>query len=129
MKILKAMFVICVCLSCVAGCGKNKDEKQKTTEAQRETAPVRTEDFEFQTNSVNFENGNSIFDIKVKNTSDSEKYINEFIMHVKDANGEDLANLFGNVNGNIEAGGERIISCSFGGDLSNYSKLEFELAN
>lgn len=127
MKLLKSLFVICVCLSCVAGCGKSKEAKQKNNETQKETAPVRAEDFEFQTNSVNFENGTSIFDIKVKNISGSEKYINEFMIHVKDANGENLASLFGNVNETIESGGERVISCSFGGDLSAYSKLEFEI--
>ncbi len=107
MKFLRFMFVMCTCVTLVTGCGKKKEDvKEPVKEKQNEKATL--ENFEFTTNSVNFENNNSVFDIKVKN-------------------GETIGSLFGNVNENIEPQGERVITCSFGGNLSNYSSLEFEI--
>lgn len=130
MKSVKILLVITACLSLIVGCGnKNKESKEKNTNNNTvaENKTVIAESFEFKTNSVNFENNNSVFDINIKNIADESRYIKEFMIHVKDAKGETLANLFGYVNETIEAQGEKVISCSYGGDLSNYSTLEFEV--
>lgn len=126
MKFLRFMFVMCTCVTLVTGCGKKKEDVKEPVK-EKQTEKAKLENFEFTTNSVNFENNNSVFDIKVKNIANEEKYINEFIIHVKDSNGETIGSLFGNVNENIEPQGERVITCSFGGNLSNYSSLEFEI--
>lgn len=129
MKGLKVLLIILSCVSIVTGCGKKNNEKQDNNNETKveENKKVQADSFEFTTNSVNFENENSVFDINVKNIANEERYINEFLIHVKDAEGNELASLYGYVNETIEAQGERVISCSFGNNLSNYSSLEFEV--
>lgn len=128
MKSIKILLIIACCFICLTGCGK-KEEKQNQADKTKEpeSKAIIAESFEFKTNAVNFENENSVFDINVKNIAGEERYINEFLLHVKDAEGNDLAALYGYVNETIEPGGERVISCSFGNNLSNYSSLEFEV--
>lgn len=129
MKYTKILLIALSLITIITGCGKKDDAKKNKNEETKveEQQKVVASNFEFTTNSVNFENENSIFDINVKNISNEESYINEFLIHVKDNNGNDIAGLFGYVNETIEPQGERVISCSFGGNLSNYSSLEFEV--
>lgn len=129
MKYLKILLIMLSCVSILTGCG-NKEEKKELDNKENkteETKKVQTDSFEFTTNSVNFENENSTFDINVKNIASEERYINEFLIHVKDADGNELAGLYGYVNETIESQGERVISCSFGNNLSNYASLDFEV--
>lgn len=129
MKYIKILLITLSITTILTGCGNKEkvdnDNKEETKNKSNET--VVADSFEFTTISVNFENENSVFDINIKNTANEERYINEFIIHVKDKDGNELAILFGYVNETIEAKGERTISCSFGGDLSNYASLEFEV--
>lgn len=129
MNYLKILLIILSCASIVTGCGKKDNNRQvdNKEEASSEKKTIKADSFEFTINSVNFENENSVFDINVKNISNEERYINEFLIHVKDAEGNELAGLYGYVNETIEAQGERVISCSFGNNLSNYASLEFEV--
>lgn len=129
MKYFKVLLILLFSISIITGCGKKDEEKKLETQNEKveEKQKIIADSFEFTTNSVNFENNNSVFDINVKNISNEERYINEFLIHVKDTNGNELAGLYGYVNEKIEANGERVVSCSFGGNLSNYSTLEFEV--
>lgn len=128
MKKTKILLILVTVFTLATGCkNKEKEEKQETKNETEVTQPIIAESFEFKVVSVNFENENSVFDINVKNTSNEERFINEFIIHVKDENGSDLAALFGYINETIEPNGERVISCSFGGNLSNYKSLEYEV--
>ncbi len=129
MKYFKVLIILLFCICIITGCGKKNETKEtdKKDEKVEQHQKVVAESFEFTTNSVNFENNNSVFDINVKNISNEERYINEFLIHVKDKEGKELAVLFGYVNETIEANGERLISCSYGEKLSNYSSLEFEV--
>lgn len=129
MKYIKILLITLSCISLLIGCGKKeeKQDKPKEEEKQQVNQKIEADSFEFTTNSVNFENNNSVFDINIKNIAPEERYINEFLIHVKDESGNDLASLYGYVNETIEPAGERTISCSYGNDLSNYKSLEFEV--
>ncbi len=129
MKYLKIFVIMLFCVFIVTGCGNKKENNQQPKEETKtpETKTVQADSFEFTTNSVNFENNNSVFDINIKNIASEERYINEFLIHVKDSAGTELAILYGYVNETIEAGGERVISCSYGSSLSNYASLDFEV--
>lgn len=130
MKYIRILLIMLFCISILTGCGNKEETKQEENKGEPKTEEkktVQSDSFEFTTNSVNFENENSVFDINIKNITNEESYINEFIIHVKGANGEELAMLYGYVNETIEAQGSRTISCSYGNNLSNYSSLEFEV--
>ncbi len=98
----------------------------KPTEIEENKRRSDTVDnFEFTLEDVKVENNSTEFVVKITNKSQEPKYLNEFLIRVKDSEGNQLASVYGIVEKEIE--GEERISCYYGGDISNFGSIEYEI--
>ena len=133
--ILGLILVIIVLLGVIAFLViKYKKKEENTTEPSTQEKENQTKeqsynlnDFEFTLENTRFENGTSTFTIKVTNKTNEAKQINQFKVIIKNETGEELVRLIGIVNEEIVGNGTTTVTCSYGGDLSNYNTLEYEL--
>lgn len=133
MKKIKYLMVLLISIILITGCNKNKTENEKKDKPKEDTKiekkVVKKDNFEINIVNTTFTLENSTYQVRVKNISQSESYINEFIIHVKNEMQEDVAIVYGVINETIEANGERIIDCSYGDNLEMYPTIEFEVLN
>ena len=85
------------------------------------------ESFEFKIDDETFEEGTSSFTVTVTNKTNEAKYLNTFALVPKDENGNSMISIYGIIDEEIEANGTRTIICSYGGDVSNYSSMDYKI--
>ncbi len=101
----------------------NKPNNRPVEENRRASDTV--DNFEFILEDVKYENNSTEFKVKITNKSSEPKYLNEFLIRVKDSEGNQIASVYGIVEKEIE--GEERISCYYGGDISNFGSIEYEI--
>ena len=110
---------------------ENKKEKEKETVVSNTNSDVIKDQnlgvFEFQNTSLIYENGQSILEVEVTNTSSTDQRIVEFNIIVKDANDQEIITLVGFVGDVIKAGESKVITSSCGKDLSKAASISYEL--
>ncbi len=103
----------------------NNPNNQPTEVEENRRASDTIDNFEFTLEEVKYENNSTEFKVKITNKSNEAKYLNEFLIRVKDSEGNQIASVYGIVEKEIE--GEERISCYYGGDISNFGSIEYEI--
>jgi len=113
------------------GCDKNKDnEKNKEPEIIVNTEPdvIKDQTFDGLTmsnTSLITTDGKSTLVTEVSNNTGADYYLNQFIIIVKDGNGNILANIPGYVGSVIPNGETRVINSDIDTDLSSAKSIEY----
>ena len=130
-----ALLVGVSAISLLTGCDTKDKDKDKDTEKDKVVSNTNTEVikdqnlgvFEFQNTSLIYENGQSILEVEVTNTSAVDQQIIEFNIIVKDASDQEIITLVGFVGDVIKAGESKVITSSCGKDLSKAASISYEL--
>lgn len=125
------------------GCGKKEEEKnneqnnngqqqeqvqQPQVNTNQEVVGDKTlEEFTFTNTSVIYENGSTTLETTVTNTSGNTSYLQEFLIHAKDANGNIMVTLKGFVGDNIPANESRVITSGVSMDLTQAASITYEV--
>ena len=130
-----ALLVGVSAISLLTGCDTKDKDKDKDSGKDKVVSNTNTEVikdqnlgvFEFQNTSLIYENGQSILEVEVTNTSAVDQQIVEFSIIVKDENDEEIITLVGFVGDVIKAGESKVITSSCGKDLSKAASISYEL--
>ena len=130
-----ALLVGVSAISLLTGCDTKEKDKDKDSEKDKVVSNTNTEVikdqnlgvFEFQNTSLIYENGQSILEVEVTNTSAVDQQIVEFNIIVKDENDEEIITLVGFVGDIIKAGESKVITSSCGKDSSKAKSISYEL--
>lgn len=124
-KIVKVGLISLLSLSLLTGCGcNNKKEKEsekeeiKTNTNQEVIKDQVLDVFKFTNTSLVYQNGNSVLETLVTNTSSEKQYLEEFKIHVKDEKGNEIVTLTGFIGDSIDAKASKVITSTYGDDLS-----------
>lgn len=135
-KVLYLSLVLVLSITLLTGCGCSKKENKKETDTENKTQANVNPDvvkdqvldvFKFEKTSLIYENGNSTLQTTVTNTSNETQYLKEFKIHVKDKDGNEMIELTGFFGGDIEAGKSKVITSTYGDDLTSATSIEYEL--
>ena len=134
-KIGIALLVGVSAISLLTGCDTKEKEKEKTEGKDTVVSNTNTDVikdqnlgvFEFQNTSLIYENGQSVLEVEVTNTSSVDQKIVEFKIIVKDENDQEIITLVGFVGDTIKAGESKVITSSCGKDLSKAKSISYEL--
>lgn len=135
-KLVALSAVLLIGMVLVSGCGcDKKNDKPKTTEEdgvkvnthQDVIKDQKLEVFSFTNTSLVYQDGTSTLVTSVTNTSDKTAYLSEFIIHVKNADGTERITLRGFIGSELQAGETRTITSHYGADLTNATKIEYEI--
>lgn len=115
----------------LAGCGKKEEEKNnndiKTNISEGVIKDQHLEVFTFTNTSLVYENGTSYLETIVTNTSDVDQYLEEFKIHVKDVEGNEIMELSGFIGNYIKANSSSKITSSCGEDLTSAKSIEYSI--
>ena len=121
----------------LTGCGCQKKEDNKNKDTKNEEIKTNTNEdvikdqtvdvFKFEKTSLIYENGNSKLQTTVTNTSSEKQYLAEFLIHVKDENGNEIVTMTGFVGDSIDANASKIIDSTYGDDLTKAASIEYEV--
>lgn len=121
----------------LTGCGCQKKEDNKNKNTKNEEIKTNTNEdvikdqtvdvFKFEKTSLIYENGNSKLQTTVTNTSSEKQYLAEFLIHVKDENGNEIVTMTGFVGDSIDANASKIIDSTYGDDLTKAASIEYEV--
>ena len=120
-------------LGLLTGCGCQKKEKEtkkdeiKTNTNENVIKDQTVDVFQFEQTSLIYEDGNSKLQTTVTNTSDETAYLAEFLIHVKDAEGNEIVTMTGFVGDSIAAKASKVIDSTYGEDLTNAASIEYEV--
>lgn len=123
--VLVTMSLLTVATGC--GCKKKEKEEVKANTEQEVIKDQKVEVFAFTNTSLVYENGTSTLETLVTNTSKEKQFLAEFKIHVKDAKGNVIVTLTGFIGDSIEAGSSKKITSTYGSDLTNAAKIEYEI--
>ena len=130
-KIVNISMILLIGLFLLTGCKNNKEnEKQPNIKANTNEDVVKNqqlENFLFENTSLVYEDGTSTLQTTVTNTSNETTYLSEFIIYVKDKDGNEIITLRGFVGDKLKAGEKRTISSSCGDDLTNAASISYEV--
>ena len=130
-KIIKLLLVTSLLLSFQVGCSNKKtnkkEEKVKVNTNEKVTKDQEVEVFKFTNTSLVYEDNTSLLTTVVTNTSDEKQYLEQFKIHVKDSEGNDIVTLPGFSGDNIDAKESKTITTSYGQDLTGASSIEYEI--
>lgn len=134
-KIVKITLSVILCMSLIVGCGKKKEEEKEET--NRGNVNINTEEgvigeqvieetFKFENTKLTYDGEKTRIETRVTNITEEEKTIVEFRIHVIKEDKE-IANLPGYVGSVIKAGEEKILTTTYGMDLTKATKIEYEI--
>ena len=133
-KKLMTLITILLILGLVTGCACNKKEEKKE---QKEEVKVNTnkdvvkdqeEDKIKMTNtSLIINDGITKLVTNVTNSSDEDYYLEEYIIIIKDKDGNEIVRMPGYVGDTIKAGDTKTINSSVDRDLSDAGSIEYEV--
>ena len=123
--IIMGVFTIGLITGC--GCSK-KGEPQEDIKINNNEGVIKdqtVEVFELKNTSLIYENGNTILETVVTNTSSKDEYLEEFKIKVTDASGNEMITLTGFVGEVIKAGESKVINSYCGEDLSTATNITY----
>ena len=134
-KITKFIFLFIAMFIFLTGCTNNEDkEKQKDNNKEikensnKEVIKDQTlEVFKFTNTSLKYEGYTSVLQTTVTNTSDEKQYLKEFKIHVRDKNGNEIVELVGFVGDYIDKKQSKVITSSYGDDLTKAHSIDYEI--
>ncbi len=128
---MKKIILLCITLLLLSGCG-NKTQQPTSTETEDKTKTIESKaelnDIQFSLKDAKTENGATSFDFEVTNLANEAKYLKEFIVKVT-LEDDNMITLSGVVEQEIKSQETITITCSYGGNLSNYKALDYELVD
>lgn len=135
-KILSLSLVLLLSLCLITGCGKKKTDGNPENTTQQGNVNVNTNDdvvgdkevevFKFENTSLVYDNGMSRLETKVTNTSDQEQTLSQFRIHVMKDDVE-IANLPGYIGNTLKPGESRILTTTYGDDLTVATLINYEI--
>ena len=114
----------------LTGCQNNKDVKPIETKANTNTEVVKDqqlENFTFKSTSLVYEEQTSTLQTVVTNTGSKVEMLSEFLIHVKDAEGNEIVTLTGFIGDSLKPGESRTITSSYGDDLTTAASISYEV--
>lgn len=129
MKIIKIMLISIFTISLVTGCGCEKKEEKPNEDVKVNTNEGVIKDqtvevFEMKNTSLVYENGRTLLETTVTNTSSEEQYLKEFEIKVMNKE-EVMVTLKGFVGSSIKAGETKVINSYCGEDLSSATSITY----
>lgn len=130
-KILGILLIVGLATGC--GCSKEvKEEKKEETGIkvnvnQDVVKDQKLEVFTFTNTSLIYENGTSVLETIVTNTSNETQYLEEFDIIVKNDKGEEIITMTGFVGDSIAAQQSTTILSTYGDDLSKAYAIEYTI--
>ena len=134
-KIINMSLVLLIGIILLTGCAnkikdKKQDENNNDTKVNTNQDVIKDqtlENFKFENTSLVYENGNSVLETIVTNTSSETTYLKEFKIIVKDVSGNEIVTLKGFVGDSLGAGESRTITSSYGDDLTEAKSITYEV--
>lgn len=129
-KILSMSMAMLVGMFLLTGCQNNKDVKPIETKANTNTEVVKDqqlENFTFKSTSLVYEEQTSTLQTVVTNTGSKVEMLSEFLIHVKDAEGNEIVTLTGFIGDSLKPGESRTITSSYGDDLTTAASISYEV--
>lgn len=131
-KISILLVSVLVAVMVVSGCGKKTTTTETGNEVTSNTNSGVVEDktvgvFKFTKTSLIYKDGQSILETTVSNTSDKDATLTQFLIHVKDANGTEIATMVGFVGDTVKANSSKVIDSNYPGDLTGATTIEYEV--
>ena len=130
-KFLVSFLLFLSMTSILTGCGCKKKVKEKTKVKFNTNENVvkdqKVDVFEFINTSLKYEDGTTVLETTVTNTSDEPQHLKEFKIHVKNGDNEDVIELVGFVGSVLNAGESQIINSYCGEDLTKAKSIEYEV--
>lgn len=132
---MKKLFIVSLSVLLIfeicTGCGRKKQDKKEIVESYNTNEGViedKVVDGLQLTNTslVSYESSAKLV-TKVTNTTDEDKLVKVFYIHVKDKNGNEIVKLLGYVGGVVPAGETREITSGVGMNLDKAYNIEYEL--
>ena len=132
-KILVISMIIVI--SMITGCGKKK-EGQIKQEQEQGNVNVNTKEevigdkqvevFKFEKTSLTYDNKVTRLQTRVTNTSEEEQTLIQFRVHfIKDE--KEIINLPGYVGKTLKPKETRILTTTYGGDITDITRIEYEI--
>ena len=106
------------------------DIKPIETKANTNTEVVKDqqlENFTFKSTSLVYEEQTSTLQTVVTNTGSKVEMLSEFLIHVKDAEGNEIVTLTGFIGDSLKPGESRTITSSYGDDLTTAASISYEV--
>lgn len=135
-KIMISSIAILISLCLITGCGKKKEADKPEKPIPRGDVNVNTnvdvvgdkevETFKFENVSLVYDNGTSRLETKVTNTSDQVATLSQFRIHIM-KDGVQIANLPGYVGNSMQPGETRILTTTYGEDLTSATSVNYEV--
>lgn len=129
---MKKIIIMLIGFILVTGCGCDKDKKKEEEvikeNLQQEVIKDQTlEVFTFTNTSLTYQKNTSVLVTQVTNTSSEPQYLKEFKIHVWAKDGKKIVTLTGFIGSNVGPGESRMISSSYGSDLTNAASITYEI--
>lgn len=128
MKLLKKIMIGIFTISLITGCGCSKKEQNEDIKVNNNEGVIKdqtVEVFELKNTSLLYENGTTVLETTVTNTSDRDQYLKEFDIKVTDASGNEMITLKGFIGDKLKAGESRVINSYCGEDLSTATNITY----
>lgn len=133
-KSLLYLLVALFAVSVTVGCEKKKENEPSDTPTKVE---ANTNDdvvgdktvgvFQLTNTSLIWKDGTTVLETTITNTSDSDANLKEFIIHVKDADNNEIAKLKGFVGSVVKAHETRTMNSYHYENLSKATSIEYEI--
>lgn len=130
MKVFRFMVISLFTLILFTGCGTSKSPNSKKDNMKINTDIMESqtvENLSFTSPSLIYENNNSKFQVTVTNTSSETVPLSKILIHMKDADGNEIVTLEGFIGGSLDANSSKRIDTVYGDDLMNVKKIEYEI--
>ena len=133
---LVLLFVAVFAVTVAVGCEKKGNESTENENPQTEVKANTTEEvikdrtlgvFQFTNTSLVWENGSSLLETTITNTSDQDAKLQGFKIHVYDAQGNEMITMDGFVGDSIGAHESRTMSSYHYEDLTSAARVEYEV--
>ena len=126
---MKKIILLGITLLLLSGCG-NKTQQPTGTDAEEQTKTIESKaelsDFQFKLLEAKTENETTSFAFEITNLAKETKYLKEFLVKVT-LEDDSMITLSGVVEQEIASQEYITITCSYGGNLSSYKALDYEL--
>lgn len=133
-KILVISMLAVISISMITGCGKKKEEEKKQQEQGKVNVNTKeevigdkqVEVFKFEKTSLTYDNKVTRLQTRVTNTSEEEQTLIQFRVHfIKDE--KEIINLPGYVGKTLKPKETKILTTTYGGDITDITRIEYEI--